>query len=150
MSRWLSCLIVAGLWVSLSACGAQKTDAEARGDRPVVLFNITSGPDDAHPVTMALQLAGHALDDGREVVLFFNVKGVSIPTKDLPADLAYHDKPIAGLLDGLIDRGATALACPHCMKAEGITAEDLVEGVQVASREKVFGPLGARSVVFTY
>lgn len=47
---------------------------------------------------MALQLPEHALNDGKGVVLFFNVEGVTVPTKDFPDDLAFHDKPIKSLL----------------------------------------------------
>jgi predicted peroxiredoxin len=117
----------------------------------VMVLNITSGPEeDAHSVTMALQLAGHALDDGREVVLFFNVRGVSAPTKDLPEDLAFKDKPIKTLLAGLIERGAQAHVCPHCMKALGVSAADLIEGAIVTDREKLFTKIGPNTVVFSY
>jgi predicted peroxiredoxin len=117
----------------------------------VMFFNITSGPEeDAHAVTMALQLAGHALDDGREVVLFFNVRGVDAPKKDLPGDLAFKDKPIKTLLADLIDRGAQAHVCPHCMKALDVSAEDLIDGAVVTDREKLFGKIGSNTVVFSY
>ena len=139
--------------VGLGACqthNAMEDDAIATGTGQTVVLNIVSGPDQPHPVTMALQLAGHALDDGRAVVLFFNVKAVDVPLKSLPADLAYHDKPIAALLEKLIDRGATVLVCPHCMKAQGIDADDLVDGAEVADRLKLFRQIDAGAVVFTY
>jgi intracellular sulfur oxidation DsrE/DsrF family protein len=118
---------------------------------PVMVFNITSGAtEDAHAVTMALQLAGHALDDGRRVVLFFNVRGARVPTETLPADLAFHDQPIRQLLTDLLQRGAQVQVCPHCMAALQVDREDLLPGVLVADREKLFGQLGANTAVFSY
>ena len=73
------------------------SDAQSDSNAPM-LFSITSGPEDPHSVTMALQLAGHALDDQRTVVLFFNVRGVRIPTVELPDTLAFGDMPIKAML----------------------------------------------------
>ena len=117
----------------------------------IVLFNITSdGAHNPHPVTMALQLAGHALDDGREAVLFFNVSSVRVPTKSFPADLAFSAKPIAQLLADLAQRGADIHVCPHCMKALGVTAEDLIPEAKVTNREMLFAKIGPNTTVFTY
>jgi sulfur relay (sulfurtransferase) complex TusBCD TusD component (DsrE family) len=114
-------------------------------------LNITSGPtEDPHSVTMALQLAGHALDEGRVTVLFFNVRGVTVPTDGLPEDLAFHAKPIKQLLADLIGRGAEVHVCPHCMHALGVQPGDLVSGTVVTDREKLFARIGPSTVVFSY
>lgn len=123
----------------------------AVAEKPTMLFNITSSPvDDPHAVTMALQLAGHALDDGRPVVLFFNVRGVSVPTVDLPDDLAFHVEPIKTLLADLVNRGAEVQVCPHCMSALGIEADNLIPGAVVTDRETLFARVTSNTVVFSY
>ena len=90
--RFLSRIPTAVLFISgpllvatlLAACGGSEERPMATDLSPVMVINLTSGADeDLHSVTMAMQLAGHALDDGREVVLFFNVRAVRIPTKTL-------------------------------------------------------------------
>jgi predicted peroxiredoxin len=125
--------------------------APANSGPRIILFNITSGAEeDPHAVTMALQLAGHALDDGRSVVLFFNVRGVGVPTAALPEDLAFHEKPIKQLLANLMQRGAEAHVCPHCMAALEIGEEDLMAGAVVTNREQLFAKLGPNTNVFTY
>jgi predicted peroxiredoxin len=122
----------------------------ARGGA-TVFFNLTADPAaDAHSLTMAMQLAGHALDAGRRVVLFCNVRAVGVPTKGFDAELAHHDKPIKQLLAGLILRGAQVHVCPHCMEAEGVKEEELVAGARVTTRETLFAELGPATVVFTY
>jgi predicted peroxiredoxin len=125
------------------------SSSESDGAAPI-FFNITSGPDDPHPVTMALQLAGHALDDQRDVVLFFNVRGVDIPTVHLADTLSFGDRPIKEMLAGLIERGAEVHVCPHCMAALGVEAADLIDGARVTTRDLLFAHLQGNTAVFTY
>lgn len=118
---------------------------------PVLLLNVTADPiEDPHSVTMALQLAGHGLDDGREVVVFFNVRAVSVPTEDFPEDLAFHADPIRSLLSDLMARGAEVHVCPHCMQALDVSEDALIDGARVTSREALFAKLGPETNVFTY
>jgi len=153
MNRTMLILILLGLIVvaGFMLSGQEKSRTHSGAKSPVLLLNITSGAtEDPHAVTMALQLAGHGLEDGREVVLFFNVRGVSVPTVDLPADLAFIDKPIKELLTRLIEQGAEVHVCPHCMKALKVDDSDLIKGAVVTSREKLFSKLGSNTVVFSY
>ena len=130
---------------------AQKPPEQAGQARPCLVLNITSGKDDLHAATMALQLAGHALDDGRDVVLFMNVRAPELARKDFSPTLAFHDNPpLQTMLKQLMERGATMLVCPHCMKVQGVTPADLLPGAEVASRETLFGNLGPNAHVFSY
>jgi predicted peroxiredoxin len=140
-------LTVSGALHVIAPAAAQEAEAENRG---TFVLSITSGLEDPHAVTMALQLAQHALDDKREVVLFFNVRGVVVPSEDLPDDVAFHAKSIKGLLHELLRQGASVQVCPHCMDAMNISEHDLVRGAEVTSREKLFGALDEKAVVFTY
>jgi len=120
-------------------------------DPPTLILNITSGGEEnPHAVTMALQLAGHALDEGRTTVLFFNVRGVKTPTVQFPDSVAFRDRPIKELLLGLMDRGAEVHVCPHCMAALEVNAEDLLPGARVTDSGVLFGHMKTNTVVFTY
>lgn len=133
--------------IALIALSCEKTVSS----KPLMFFNITSDAvTDPHSVTMAMQLANHSLNDGREVVLFFNVKGVGIPTKQLDASIAFKAKPVKELLADLVAKGTRIHVCPHCMKAMGIEEKDLIEGAAVTSRDKLFSELTSNSLVFTY
>lgn len=139
----------------LAGCAGSQTAtsrAAMQIGKPVMLFNLTSDPmADPHSLTMGLQLANLALDDGRAVVLFFNVKSVALPTQGFPADVKEpHAQPLKQMLSSLIAKGAQAHVCPMCMKAKGITADQLVNGAQVTSSTALFGYIGPDTVVFTY
>lgn len=131
-------------------CAQADTANTAASSASSMFFNITSGPENPHPVTMALQLAGHALDDNRSVVLFFNVRGVLIPTIQLPDTLAFGDRPIKEMLADLIERGVEVHVCPHCMSALEVDATDLIAGARVTNREMLFSNLMGNTAVFTY
>lgn len=120
-------------------------------NKPLMFFNLTSNVNvDPHSATMAFQLANHALNDGREVVIFFNVKGVVIPLKALDEKLAFKAKPLKELLANLVAKGARIHVCPHCMKALGVERKDLIESAMVTSKDKLFSELSSNSLVFTY
>jgi predicted peroxiredoxin len=150
--------LLVGLVLGALACSFAGALVGHAGNQPpatppsqTLMLNVTSSPtEDPHSVTMALQLAGHALDAGREVVLFFNVRGVAVPTISLPEDLAFRAEPIKKLLANLMERGAQVQVCPHCMHALGVEADDLVPGAVVTDREKLFSKIGPETVVFTY
>jgi predicted peroxiredoxin len=117
-----------------------------------VLFSVTSDVnEDPQAVDMALKLAGFSLDEGRHVVMFFNVKGVTIPSNALADDFAFQqDKPIKMQLVDLIQRGVDVHVCPICMKALGVGESDLIEGAKVTTRPGLFANINANTAVFTY
>ena len=154
MTRLSRRTVLALLALGLLGCApGEGADASASPqlDPPTTILNITSGgEEDPHSVPMALQLAGHSLDAGRTTVLFFNVRGVTIPTLAFPDSVSFGDQPITVLLQNLVDRGVEVHVCPHCMDALGVTGSDLMPGAQVTDRESLFGHMGGNTVVFTY
>lgn len=127
---------------------ARAADEEAKG---IVLINITSGKEDLHAVTMACQLAGHALDDGRTVVLFLNVRAPEFARQDLSEEFVLRDNPpLRDMLASLMARGAQMVVCPHCMEVMGVGEGDLIKGARAASRQTLFAHLGPDTVVFSY
>ncbi len=143
--------LVIGMLVTCGGVWLHGARAAQPPPKPAIVFNITSGKEDLHAVTMALQLAGHALDDGREAVLFLNVRAPELARADLPESFAFGpNPPVKKMLADLLARGAQLIVCPHCMKALGMTEADLVNGAKVANRELLFGKLGPGTAVFSY
>ena len=144
----LAAVAAIGLGFALNERAALAQQNEAKG---LILFNVTSGQDDLHAATMAMQLAGHALDDGRKVVIFLNVRAPVFASKKAEGELAFlNNADVPTMLKALMKRGAELLVCPHCMEAMKVTEADLIDGAEVATRESLFGPLGPNAVVFSY
>ena len=147
---FLVIVMIAGLAGSLLFV-LEAARAQSRTDKSAIVLNVTSGREDVHAVTMALQLANHALDDGRPAVLFLNVRAPDLARRDLPDSLVLHgNPPVRQMVADLIKRGAGVLVCPSCAKVMGVTPEDLIEGAAFATRESLFGALSPSAVVFTY
>lgn len=132
--------------------GCQQQSTPTAPGNPVVFFNVTTdGSADMQRLDMAMKLAGFALDEKRNVFIFFNVKGVNVPTKSFSADKKFQDnKPIKDQLAKLIERGAKVHVCPICMKGLGVEKSDLVEGAEVTTRKALFDRIGPGTTVFTY
>jgi predicted peroxiredoxin len=137
---------MASVWLAGSEVSANQT-----AKKPVFVLNLTSGKEDLHAAWMGLQLAEHALNDGRDVILFLNVHAAELASNKIAADLAFRDKPpMHKHLGYLTSRGAKLLVCPACLEALGIKTNELIEEAQLASRESLFGPLGPDAHVFSY
>lgn len=143
--------------VVLTGCGSgasapADTGRNGSTEESIVLLSVTSdAKEDPQSVDMAMKLAGFALDEGRKVVLFFNVKGVTLPTTSFPDDFAFQkDQPIKQQLETLIDRGVDVHVCPVCMAPLGIKDSDLMAGANVTTRPSLFRQIGPGTTVFTY
>ncbi|HEX2972474.1 MAG TPA: DsrE family protein [Tepidisphaeraceae bacterium] len=154
MSRWMPTII--GLLVAISGglWLAQRKAVIAADVKPAVkphfIINLTSGYADRHRSTMALQLAKHAVDDGRNVVIFLNVRGPELAEKDSPEPGFRTNPPPNKMLADLMTRGVQVHACPACMEALSITKEAMLPGVILTDREKLFATLEAGATVFSY
>ena len=60
-------------------------------------------------------------------IIFLNQSAVSIASKKNKEKYREHQ---ARLID-MMNKGVTVLVCPDCMKQYGITAVDLIDGVQI-------------------
>lgn len=131
---------------------ANAGEATADSSKSIVLLSVTSDAKQSpQSVDMAIKLAGFSLDEGRQVVMFFQVKGVTCPTKGFPDEFAFQENdPIKSQLQQLIERGVDVHVCPICMKGLDVQAEDLIEGAKVTTRPSLFENIGANTAVFTY
>ena len=129
---------------------AAATQTEGPAEQTTLFLNITSGKSAPHPVTMALSLASQALTKGKDVVLFFNVAGVDVPTENLPPELGIEGGSVRHSLEELIQRGAVVLVCGHCMHYLGIDEATLMPGVVIADPALLFARLGPDTVALTY
>lgn len=141
--------LLVAVFVALAMQGAPAA-AQPQTIKPRFVLNLTSGLDDLHRTTMALELARHALDDGREVLVFLNVKAPPIATLDGAKDAMPGMASPTELLQKLIERGAMVHVCPMCMKAMKVEPEALLPGTVVTDREKLFSKLETGVTVFTY
>ncbi len=131
-----------------SKTGGASSDTDAK----IALISITSDPmKDPQAVNMALTFAGFCVDEGYEVAIFFNVKGVTLPTKSFDSEYNYLEHaPMAEQLKTLHGRGVELHMCPVCMGDLKIDKSEVIDEAFVTSKPKLFAKLGGDTMVFTY
>ena len=153
MLRWIAALIaVSGLaMTALLVAPSPATSAEAPVQKkPRFVLNLTSGSADVHRSTMALSLAKHAIDDGREVVIFLNVRGAELARKEGPKSSFGDNPPPNKMLADLITSGAQVHVCPMCLEGLSMKKDDLISGCTITDRQKLFSKLTEDATVFSY
>jgi sulfur relay (sulfurtransferase) complex TusBCD TusD component (DsrE family) len=96
-----------------------------------LFINMTT--DGAHRARMAIVFGQNHQERGHPLTLFLNDRGVLVGSKAQSAKFAEHQK----LLTNIMNKGATVIACPMCMKEYGGKDADLLPGIKVGSPEIV-------------
>ena len=82
-------------------------------------------------------------------MMFFNVKGVEIPTKPTPTVTRSRTNADQRSAGGA-RRAWGGRACLSDLKAEEIEESDLIEGATMITRPSLFENIGSDAAVFTY
>lgn len=140
-------LLVGVAAISFFSC--QNVDADNEPVTDGVFLHISHGADDVHRLLMGLQMAVLMAED-KDVLVYFDIAGINAVLKD-SEDFTYSHFPSSQTqLKTLLDKGVTVMACPGCMKAAGVTAEDLMDGIQVADKERFFNFTAGRILTLDY
>jgi sulfur relay (sulfurtransferase) complex TusBCD TusD component (DsrE family) len=121
--------------LAMSLCLGGSESYVFAGDTDPLFINMTT--DGTHRARMALIFGQNQQEHGHPLVFFLNDRGVLVGSKAQTAKFGEHQK----LLTALINKGATVLACPMCMKEYGVKDADLLPGIKVGSPELVGGAL---------
>jgi predicted peroxiredoxin len=143
-------LILLGLSLFFLSC---QTSEPCGGQDPLerdgIFIHISHGTDDPHRVLMALQMAA-LMSETKDVLVYFDIAGVEVVLNDAE-DLTFSHFPSSKTqLKKLIDMNIPVQACPGCLKAAGKTADDLMEGIQVANKEAFFNFTKGRILTIDY
>ena len=117
--------------------------------RDGVFIHITQCYDDPHRVLMPLKMALMMSDD-KDVIVYLDIHAVQFLAKNAK-DINFADFESAHTyIKKLAEKGVGVYACPTCMKIAGIAPEDLIEGVQVAQKDKFFDFTKGRIITLDY
>ena len=112
-------------------------------------IHISHGADNVHRALMGLQLAVKMAED-KDVLVYFDITGIEVVLKE-SEDLTHSSFPSAKTqLNELLSQGVTVMACPGCLKAAGKVENDLLEGIQIADKDKFFNFTEGRILTIDY
>jgi len=86
----------------------------------------------------------------KDVIVYMDIHAVELLVKGAK-DLSFADFESAQTyIKKLTDKKIGVYACPTCLKIAGFKPEDLVEGVQVAQKDKFFNFTKGRIITLDY
>ncbi len=104
------------------------------------LINCLYGSDDLEKATVSMIIAGAAAAMDAETAVFMTGESVRLATKGGVDGLAVEKYPtLTDLFESYKDNGGQLWVCPACAGARGITADDLIDGAEIAGAARTIG-----------
>jgi predicted peroxiredoxin len=133
----------------LASCVDTTVEAPSEPVKDGVFIHISEGYEDAHRALMPLKMATIMADD-KDVLIYMDIHAVNLLVKG--AEDLTHDgfESAQTYLKQLLDMGVGIYACPTCLQVASFGAEDLMEGIQTAQKEKFFNFTEGRILTLDY
>ncbi len=117
--------------------------------RDGVFIHITESYNDPHRVLMPLKMATMMAKD-KDVIVYMDIHAVELLVKGAK-DLNFADfESFQSYIKQLVNKKVGVYACPTCLKIAGFKPEDLMDGVQVAQKDKFFNFTKGRIITLDY
>ncbi|MBN2639122.1 MAG: DsrE family protein [Bacteroidales bacterium] len=114
-----------------------------------VFIHITEAYNDPHRVLMPLKMAVMMAND-KDVLVYMDIHAVELAVKGAK-DLKYADfDSFQTYIKILAEKGVGVYACPTCLKIAGYQPSDLIDGIQVAQKDKFFNFTKGRIITLDY
>jgi len=115
-----------------------------------ILVNATYGTDDVERATVPWVVASASAAADNDTVIFLTAQSVHLAKKGGADGVQGKGYPaIAELISATVENGGKIWVCPACAGANGIKAEDLIEGAALVGAAGTIGFLaeGARTIM---
>jgi predicted peroxiredoxin len=127
----------------------EQTTMNAEPVKDGVFIHITKGYDDPHRVLMPLKMAVIMSDD-KDVLVYMDIDAVALAIKDAK-DLSYEGfESFQTYLKKLNENKVGVYVCPTCLEVAGFKPEEIMEGVQLAQKDKFFNFTEGRIITLDY
>jgi predicted peroxiredoxin len=116
-----------------------------------VLINLSTGLEDAECVTVALLVAGAALDRGKRVGIWLTKEAVRLALPGYGVGVACDGcPPLDRLLEQFREKGGQLLPCPICFNARSLDDAALAPNARLTGATPMWDWIGAGATVFSY
>lgn len=117
--------------------------------RDGVFIHISEGYGDPHRVLMPLKMATIMSED-KDVLIYMDIDAVKLLVNGAE-DLNFSEhKSAHTYIKQLTENGVAIHVCPSCLQAAGFGEDDLMEGVQIADRDRFFDFTAGRILTMNY
>jgi predicted peroxiredoxin len=120
-------------------------------NRDTALINLSTGLEDTERVTVALLVAGAALDKGKRVGIWLTKEAVRLALPGVGVGVACDGcPPLERLLEQFGEKGGELLPCPICFSARRLDENALVANARLTGATPMWDWVGAGATVFSY
>lgn len=117
-----------------------------------VVVDLATGLEDPERVMIAFLVAGGALDQGKQVVMFLTKEAVRVASPGYAVGTACDGcPPLPTLFEQFAEKGGELFACPFCVTARGVDETNLVRNARIAGATPLWEWIGDEpATVFSY
>lgn len=121
-------------------------------DTAKVVINLATGLEDGERVTVALLVAGAAVDQGRPVTMFLTKEAVRLALPGYANATACDGcPPVARLLEQFTAGDGQLLVCPVCFNARKLDESHLMPNARLGGATPLWDWIGGdHATVFSY
>lgn len=128
---------------------ATSSTGMANQARDGIFIHITEGYNDPHKVLMPLKMANLMAAD-KDVLVYMDIKAVELLVKGAADIKSFEFDSYQEYIRQLLEKNVGIYACPTCLSVAGYKPEDLMEGIQVAMKDKFFSFTKGRILTMNY
>jgi predicted peroxiredoxin len=149
--RFTTLMAVTAIFVTLGCAPVEEAVESPAVEPPTdgVFIHISHGPEEPHRVLMALRMAELMAAD-KDVLVYLDITGIEVVLAGAEPIEHATFPPSDEQIPRLLELGVPLFACPGCLEAAGKTAEDLMEGIQVANKDAFFDFTDGRILTLDY
>jgi predicted peroxiredoxin len=117
-----------------------------------VVVNLATGLEDPERVTVAFLLAGGAVAQGKQVLMFMTKEAVRLALPGVAKGVACDGcPPLERLFEQYTSGGGELLLCPYCFNARKLDESELVANARIGGATPLFEWIGDDTpIVFSY
>jgi predicted peroxiredoxin len=120
-------------------------------DNGKVVVGCTRGEEDPDRVAVAYLVAGAALDQGKDVVMWLTVEGVRLALHGYAGRIRQdQDPPVERLHAQFIEKGGRFYVCPICFNERDLDDAELVENAELKGATPLMEFVGDGATTFDY
>jgi predicted peroxiredoxin len=154
----LGFLVIAGLLIMSCNPNHQKDNDSVKENQNVsveesvrdgVFIHITESYNDPHRVLMPLKMATMMATD-KDVLVYMDIHAVELLVKGA-SDMEYEGfESFQTYIKQLSEQEVGIYACPTCLDISGLNPEDLMDGVNLARKDRFFDFTKGRIITLDY
>ena len=116
-----------------------------------VVVGCSRGDEDPDNVVVAYLIAGAALDQGKDVVMWLTSEGVRLALKGYVDPIrAGQEPPVERVHAQFIEKGGRFYVCPICFKDRALDESKLVQNAELKGASPLMEFAGDGALTFNY